>query len=183
MFNLWSLEVLSQLLQLDHLSAFQAVHGRVQPWHTNLPCETGPGGSGLSFVLDQEFLQLKARSQSQHDFNWVQNVATQHFSQVTNLNVLLPEAFTPRVRMIIFQKALMWHICRGWISNSTATEPKEPTEPMEPMEPMELTEPMEQCEKMLPSNMTCKTCYKCNQDLKVYKQTFRWFVNSSKPPY
>ena len=103
MFNLWSL---SQLFQLDHLAPLQAVHGRVQPWHTNLPCETGPGGSGLSFVLDQEFLQLKARSQSQHDFNWVQNVATQHFSQVTNLNVLLPEAFTPRVRMIIFHFTL-----------------------------------------------------------------------------
>ena len=112
---------------------------------------------------------LKINMTSDSSFNWVQSVATQHFSQVTNLNVLLPEAFTPRVRKIIFQKALMWHICRGWISNSTATEPMEPTEPTESME---LTEPMEQCEKKLPSNMTCKTCYKCNQDLKVYKQTF-----------
>ena len=66
MFNLWSL---SQLFQLDHLAPLQAVHGRVQPWHTNLPCETGPGGSGLSFVLDQEFLQLKARSQNR---TWLQ---------------------------------------------------------------------------------------------------------------
>ena len=57
MFNLWSL---SQLFQLDHLAPLQAVHGRVQPWHTNLPCETWPGGSGLSFVL--HFLELKALS-------------------------------------------------------------------------------------------------------------------------
>ena len=40
------------LFQLDYLSALQAVHGWVQPWHTNLPCETWLGGSGLSFMCN-----------------------------------------------------------------------------------------------------------------------------------
>ena len=82
-------------------------------------------------------------SKDQHAFRKLIN-GVQYFStQVTNLNVLLPEAFTPRVGKVIsklFQKPLIWYIYRGWISNSTATEP---TELMEPVEPTEL------CEKML----------------------------------
>jgi len=90
--------------------------------------------------------------------------------QVTNLNVLLPEAFTPRVRLFFTLSTrkhqwLVWHIFRGWISSSTAMEQMEPMEPTKPMEPME---PMEQCENMLKFDKIWSVKISCN--LKSYKQ-------------
>ena len=101
------------------------------------PSPTGGGATNLNVDMSANI------SKDQHAFKKLIN-GVQYFStQVTNLNVLLPEAFTPRVGKVIsklFQKPLIWYIYRGWISNSTATEP---TELMEPVEPTEL------CEKML----------------------------------
>ena len=55
-----SLDRIHSHFELNRFSAPQAVHGWVQSWHSNLPCETWPGGSGLSFVL--YFLEFKALS-------------------------------------------------------------------------------------------------------------------------
>ena len=83
-----------------HLCQPQAVYGRVQPRHSNLPCSTWPCRSGLS-ICNKPLKIHPTRKQILWwtSFDTLQKKHWVIFStQVTNLNVLLPEAFTPRVR-------------------------------------------------------------------------------------